>query len=148
MFWDFSFLSWHLYLSWSASRTLSVFPPLSLFLTCAARWVHPRYTWSKNDTGSYKSTSFGLVLPTSSAYAELILPSSCLQHTLTQEWSHFSMKIWLPQETVSHCSPKTVHVSQIVWHPNGKDCAPAVQLDRQSSLHVVVFLLSVIWSKS
>ena len=27
-----------------------------LFLTCAARWVHSRYTWSMSDTGSSKST--------------------------------------------------------------------------------------------
>ena len=29
-----------------------------LVLTCAARWIHPRCTWSRNDTGSSKSTCF------------------------------------------------------------------------------------------
>ena len=72
-------------------REQFLFSNTTLLLTCAARGVQPRNTCSGNDTGLSPSTS-SCNCPTSLECGEFFLPSSCRQHTLTQEQLLFAMQ--------------------------------------------------------
>ena len=127
----FFYRFWNLCVRISTSKTISVFFITILLLTCVGRWVHPRYTWSRNDNWSPRSTFF-------CNFAHIfgmfwIFPAIFMSSTYTDK---------------NHCSLRWRYRNSQIPNSDRKDCAPAVLLERQLSTNVVVFLLSVIWSKS
>ena len=45
-----------------------------------SRWMHPKYTWSRNDVGSSRSTFFHQLLPHGTHYSASCQPFSCRPH--------------------------------------------------------------------
>ena len=146
----------------SSSVLTSVFAPINsenifcssitiLLLTCAARWVHQRNTWSGGDVGSSKSPWFCNIAPHDRHILILSCHLLCRQHTLTKRIVFYDEGIGTPIRGLlsvliqSECSQMfcPIRVQPIDDH---RDCAPAGQLDRQLSPNFLVFLLSVIWS--